>query len=117
MAQEVKVLLICDFAGDKHEATETVRFQSPDHNPVEADVCDKHKAEMVKAFAKFADIGRNVHNAAGTQTRKRPSRPSSGISHAQVRAWAAGQGIEVNPRGNLPKDVIEKWEAAGRPAA
>lgn len=29
-----------------------------------------------------------------------------------VRAWAAEQGIEVPPRGKLPADVVERYQAA-----
>ena len=32
---------------------------------------------------------------------------------AAVRAWAAGQGIEVNARGRIKADVVEKFRAAG----
>jgi uncharacterized protein (DUF4415 family) len=30
-----------------------------------------------------------------------------------VRAWAAGQGIEVSARGRIKADVVEQFRAAG----
>lgn len=36
----------------------------------------------------------------------------------KIRAWAKAQGIEVSDRGRVPKDVVEKFNAAqGAPAA
>ena len=42
------------------------------------------------------------------------SKPAyAGYDPAAVRAWAAGQGIEVNARGRIKADVVEKFRAAG----
>ena len=37
----------------------------------------------------------------------------SGYEPAAVRAWASGRGIEVNVRGRIKADVVEKFRAAG----
>jgi hypothetical protein len=37
----------------------------------------------------------------------------AGCDPAAVRAWAAGQGIEVNARGRITADVVEEFRAAG----
>jgi hypothetical protein len=37
----------------------------------------------------------------------------AGYDPAAVRAWAAGQGIEVNARGRIKADVVERFRAAG----
>jgi hypothetical protein len=38
--------------------------------------------------------------------------PAPEPSAADVRAWAAEQGIEVPARGKLPGDVVERYRAA-----
>lgn len=38
--------------------------------------------------------------------------PASQPDVKAVRAWAAEQGIEVPPRGKLPGDVVERYQAA-----
>ena len=37
----------------------------------------------------------------------------AGYDPAAVRAWANGQGIEVNARGRIKADVVEQFRAAG----
>jgi hypothetical protein len=37
----------------------------------------------------------------------------AGVDTAAVRARAASNGIEVSARGRLPKDVVERYRAAG----
>ncbi len=37
----------------------------------------------------------------------------AGYDPAAVRAWAAGQGIEVNARGRIKADVVKQFRAAG----
>ncbi len=45
-------------------------------------------------------------NTRGTRTAGEPSRA------AQIREWAKAEGIKVNDRGRIHKDVIEKYEYA-----
>nr|WP_244522811.1 histone-like nucleoid-structuring protein Lsr2 [Geodermatophilus africanus] len=37
----------------------------------------------------------------------------AGCDPAAMRAWAAGQGIEVSARGRIKADVVERFRAAG----
>ncbi|MEU8264918.1 histone-like nucleoid-structuring protein Lsr2 [Micromonospora sp. NPDC048999] len=34
------------------------------------------------------------------------------VERARIRAWAAGQGIDVSPRGKIPTAVVEQYRAA-----
>lgn len=37
-------------------------------------------------------------------------------TQAQVRAWAKGQGMTVNPRGSLSADIVQAYRSAHSPA-
>lgn len=43
-------------------------------------------------------------------TKSKPN--DKGYTPAEVREWAAKEGIEVAPRGRIHKDVVEKYEYA-----
>jgi hypothetical protein len=57
----------------------------------------------------------NPHPLTGAGRRSAPAaKPTySGYDPAAVRAWAAGQGIEVNARGRIKGDGVEQFRAAG----
>jgi hypothetical protein len=38
---------------------------------------------------------------------------SNHVDNQAVRKWAEANGIEVNPRGRIPSDVLERYKAAG----
>ncbi|MFT4041874.1 MAG: Lsr2 family protein [Gordonia sp. (in: high G+C Gram-positive bacteria)] len=42
---------------------------------------------------------------------KAPAKSSTGNT-SDIREWAAAEGYEVAPRGRLPKDVVEAYQAA-----
>ena len=37
---------------------------------------------------------------------------ASGLTPAQIRAWAKSRGIKVNERGRISADIVAKYEAA-----
>lgn len=119
MAQEVKITLVCDADGDKHEAAGTYRLQGPDSNPLEVDLCNKHLADLKKATDKWVAMGRNVSNRVGTQTRKRRGLPPGIAVKAydpeDVRRWAKLTGLAVADSGRLSPTTIKKWRDAGSP--
>jgi hypothetical protein len=58
------------------------------------------------------------YRAAARRTGGRRDRASalagdSLIDNRAVRAWAASNGIDVNSRGRIPADVVERYRAAG----
>jgi hypothetical protein len=44
--------------------------------------------------------------------RGRTTRTTVSSDAKAIRAWAAGNGIEVNSRGRVPADVVKQFEAA-----
>ena len=67
---------------------------------------------MRDELSRYVEAARKV---TGGGRRSAPvAKPAySGYDPASVRAWAAGQGIEVNVRGRIKADVVEKFRAAG----
>lgn len=108
MAQHVSVLLIDDIDGT--EAERTVQF-GLDGRDYEIDLSQAHADELEKSLTKFIEKARRVSAtpARGKTTRRATS---TGPDPARVRKWAAMNGIEVNERGRIPKDIVERYEAA-----
>ena len=109
MATKTEVRLVDDLTGEA--ADTTVRF-SLDGTSYELDLSDKNAGEMRKSFAKYVGAARKVSGAG--RRGGRASKPAFlEVDPAAVRAWAAGQGIAVSPRGRISKDVVEQYRAAG----
>jgi hypothetical protein len=109
MATETQVVLIDDLTGDPADTTVTFAL---DETEYEIDLTDENAAEMRDQLSRYVEAARKVTGGG------RPSAPAgkpayAGYDPAAVRAWAAGQGIEVNARGRIKADVVERFRAAG----
>ena len=108
MATKTQVVLVDDLTGDP--ADTTVKF-ALDKTEYEIDLSDENAAEMRNGLSRYVDAARNV---TGGGRRRAPAKPAyAGYDPAAVRAWAAGQGIEVNARGRIKAEIVEKFRAAG----
>jgi hypothetical protein len=65
-------------------------------------------SELREALSRFTKAARK------TGGRARTARPGS-ASAREVRLWAAGQGLQVNTRGRIQTDIMEKYEARKLP--
>lgn len=93
-------------------ASATVEF-ALDRTEYEIDLTDKNAAAMRAALSRYVKAARKVSSSRGRRT-VQPGKPAySGYDPAAVRAWAAGRGIEVSPRGRIKADVVEQYRAAG----
>lgn len=113
MAQKEVIQLIDDLDGS--EAIRTVRFGLYG-KAYEIELNDEHTAELEAALAPYISAGRAATSSKRStrSTRKPSSRATgSGIDSAAVRRWAQAQGIEVNPRGRIKKEVMDQFLAAG----
>ena len=110
MAQQKSVTLIDDLDGGK--AAETIAFGLDGAN-YEIDLSKKNASALRKAVADFVEHGRRVKAGAApaAKSQRRPV-PRKGPDPAEVRQWAAGQGITVSIRGRVPAEVIAQFEAA-----
>ena len=109
MATKTQVVLVDDLTGDP--ADTTVKF-ALDKTEYEIDLSDDNAAEMRKELSRYVEAARKV--TGGERRSAQTAKPAyAGYDPAAVRAWAAGQGIEVNARGRIEADVVEQFRAAG----
>jgi hypothetical protein len=106
-----EVVLVDDLDGETPART-TVQF-ALDRTEYEVDLSDENAAAMREALSRYVQAARTVSPSRGRRTAE-PAKPAySGVDPAAVRAWAAGRGIEVSPRGRIKADVVEQYRAAG----
>jgi Lsr2 len=108
MATRTVIELIDDMDGS--EATETVRF-ALDGSAYEIDLAGQNADELRGVLARFVDAGRK---AAGSNTKPAPAvrRLSPAADAKAVRAWAAENGIEINSRGRVRDEVVQRYLAS-----
>jgi hypothetical protein len=106
MAKTVSVVITDDLDGSPD--AETVTFSIDGHS-YEIDLGKKNRAKLQKSLQPFMDAGRRTaHRRSPKATRGAGSR----TDRAAVRAWAAGQGLQVSERGRISADVMSKYNAA-----
>ena len=108
MAKKTVVLLEDDIDGS--EADETISF-ALDGSEYEIDLNEGHANELREALARFASAGRRVAGGRGRPAARTKS-SHGGPDAKAVRLWAAENGVQVNTRGRIQAEVIEKYEAA-----
>ncbi len=109
MATKTQVVLIDDLTGDP--ADTTVKF-ALDKTEYEIDLSNANAAELRNGLSRYVDAARKV-SGGGRRSAPAPKPAYAGYDPVAVRAWAAGQGIEVNARGRIKADVVEQFRAAG----
>ncbi|MFD7504238.1 Lsr2 family protein [Streptomyces sp. NPDC059850] len=101
MAQRVVVTLSDDIDGGAAE--ETVTF-GLDGKSYEIDLTSANASKLRDALAPFVEAGRKRSRSGKTYRRT-----SVAPDPAAVRAWARSHGMEVPPRGRIPKKVYEAF--------
>jgi Lsr2 len=108
MATRTVIELIDDLDGS--EATETVRF-GLDGTEYEIDLAGQNAEALRGALTRFVEAGRKT---AGGVTKRPPvvrHLPPAADTKA-VRAWASENGIEINSRGRIKDDVVQRYLAS-----
>jgi Lsr2 len=105
MATKVLTTLQDDIDGS--DATQTVRF-ALDGVEYEIDVSDRNANRLRNSLSEFIAHGRRVGGRRGPKPAS-----SSDVDTKAVRKWAEANGIEINARGRIPTDVVERFKAAG----
>lgn len=109
MGQKVQITLVDDTDGT--EAAETVTF-GLDGAGYEIDLNTGHAGELRAVLGRYIPHARKTR-AAGQRAARGSRKPAvDGVDNATVRAWAAGQGIEISERGRIPGTVIARYRAA-----
>jgi len=101
VAQRVVVTLSDDLDGG--EAEETVTF-GLDGKSYEIDLTAANASKLRDTLAPFVEAGRKRARSGKTYRRT-----SVAPDPAAVRAWARSHGMEVPPRGRIPKKVYEAF--------
>ncbi|EXU66919.1 MULTISPECIES: histone-like nucleoid-structuring protein Lsr2 [Streptomyces] len=102
MAQRVVVTLSDDLEGG--EAEETVTF-GLDGKLYEIDLNSANASKLRDALAPYVEAGRKRARSGKTYRRT-----AVAPDPAAVRAWARSNGMEVPPRGRIPKKVYEAFD-------
>ncbi|MFD7341769.1 Lsr2 family protein [Streptomyces violascens] len=108
MVQRIVTVFTDDLTNTEGEDIATHTF-SLDGVSYEIDLNPDSHQLLLDALAPFLKVGRK---AGSTSRRRGSSKRTGGSDPIKVREWAKSQGIEVNARGRVPRDVIEKYEAA-----
>ena len=89
-----------------------------DGQDYEIDLSEKNAEKFRTALAPFIEKSRTVERPAimtlaPVRTGRRQSSGGSGRDDiAQIRAWAEAQGMEVNARGRIKKEIIDAFDKA-----
>lgn len=110
MATKTKVVLVDDLTGVP--ADTTVKF-GLDNTQYEIDLSNENADRLREAFSRYVNAARKVSSSGGHRGASAGRPAYMGYDPAAVRAWAAGQGIEVSRRGRIRADVVERYRAAG----
>ncbi|MDQ6949181.1 MAG: Lsr2 family protein [Actinomycetota bacterium] len=122
MAERVTVELVDDLDGSV--ADETVHF-TWEGKPLVIDLNKKNADKLRKAIEPFVAAARPGGTAQAPAARRRPAggpasgkrQHDAGAATSVIRAWARENSIEVPDRGRLKPEVLQAWEAAGKPGA
>ncbi|MFD3809249.1 Lsr2 family protein [Streptomyces sp. NPDC058619] len=109
MVQRTVTVYTDDLSGAEGEDVTTHTF-SVDGVNYEVDLGHDNYQKLLDALGPFMGAGRKTGSGA-RRPAKRGSQTSRGDA-AKVREWAQSQGIEVNTRGRIPADLMERYEAA-----
>jgi nucleoid-associated protein Lsr2 len=98
-------------AGRQHRWTdETVRF-GIGNAEYEIDLSEKNAAKLRQRLAPFVEHARKP---AKGQSRPAARTAASRQHSADIRAWAAAQGIAISERGRIPATVVAQYEATSQ---
>ncbi|WP_269858225.1 histone-like nucleoid-structuring protein Lsr2 [Streptomyces sp. RPT161] len=113
MVQRVITLFTDDISGEQGDDIATHTF-SVDGIGYEIDLGADNYDKLLEALAPFLRHGRKTGSSRSAQTKQSVVGDSAatGCDPVKVRAWAKEQGIEVSPRGRIPRDIIERYESA-----
>ncbi|GGM05815.1 histone-like nucleoid-structuring protein Lsr2 [Nakamurella endophytica] len=109
MARQEQVELVDDIDGGR--ADETVRF-ALDGASYEIDLSRKRATALRKSLAEFVTAARPTRPARATAVRRPRPGNDVGATAAQIREWAAAQGIAISERGRVADSVREQYRAA-----
>jgi hypothetical protein len=109
MAKKTVVILSDDLDGS--EASESIQF-ALDGTEYEIDLNNDNANELRGALERFTAVARKTSGGRSRPSGRKSSSSHGGPDAKAVRQWAAENGIQVNTRGRIQADIVEKYEAA-----
>jgi len=113
MAQNVTVMLIDDL-DQSSPAAETVRF-GVDRAAYEIDLSAEHADQLRRLVGRYVAAARRARPAP--RARRPQPRVRTQLDREQsrrIRSWAMERGLLASPRGRIPQQVAQAYEAAMR---
>jgi hypothetical protein len=104
----IRRIIVLEDDLDASAAEEKVPF-SLDGTSYEIDLNKAHADELRAVLRPYAEAGRKT---SPSRRKNRAQLGNKGGSAAQIRAWAQAQGLPVNSRGLINREVLAKYEAA-----
>ncbi|MEU6351038.1 Lsr2 family protein [Streptomyces sp. NPDC047072] len=111
MVQRKVTIFFDDLTGIEGEDVAKHTF-SLDGVGYEVDLNPDSYQQLLDALGPFVSAGRKTTVGSRGRGGASAKKAGSGPDPAAVREWAQSQGIEVNSRGRVSREVIEKYEAA-----
>ncbi len=105
---ETKVFTTLQDDIDGSNAVETVRF-GLDGVEWEIDLSERNANRLRNSLSDFTSHGRKV----GGHRRRKAANSSTEFDPKAVRKWAEANGIEVNSRGRIPAELVDRYKSAG----
>jgi hypothetical protein len=94
-------------------STENVRTVpiAVDGQQVEIDLSAANVDKLMAALEPYLSAGRKVGGGSRRRSAATPTSTKSSDTQA-IREWAQSQGLEVNARGRIKKEVVDAYNAA-----
>ncbi len=106
MARKVVVELADDIDGSEANQTVSFGWQGVQY---EIDLSDVHAKEFEAAISPYIESGRRVGGRRRRISAQTTGAPD-GVDPKAVRQWAAQQGIAINSRGRVPRQLVEQYQ-------
>ncbi len=114
MAKRTQIITELSDDLDGSEGSQTIAFVWRGTS-YEIDLSDKNAAKFEKAMSLYVDHARKAGERPADR-RTRGSRAggaaAGGHDTAAIRSWAKEQGVAVNERGRLSRELVAQFEAA-----
>jgi hypothetical protein len=104
-----KTVVVLEDDLDGSEASETLNF-SVDGAEYEIDLNADHANELRSALSRYTNVARKVTSGRGRPVAHKSR--GAGADAKAIRMWAIDNGLQVNTRGRIQADIVEKYLAA-----
>ncbi|MET3934850.1 Lsr2 family protein [Arthrobacter sp. OAP107] len=90
-------------------ASETLNF-SVDGTEYEIDLNSEHANELRSSLSRYTNVARKTSGGRGRPVGRKAT--ASDVDAKAVRLWAIDNRLQVNTRGRIQADIVEKYQAA-----